>query len=170
MRIRSTYLALLAVLLSPMAANADLIGVTVNQTFYFPNDTSLFCDNGDALVGGGVEYPSGCLGFAPVVTDIFDTYLSVDTGGISWGTGSFNGFLLTILDDLDFLSASYGGGTMGVSSLSILDGGLWVNFQGQTGGIARIDFIATSVPEPGTLTLIGIGLFGMGFARRRKII
>ena len=167
-RTKSTYLAVLAILLLPMAANGDLIGFTVNQTFYFPDDTSLFCDNGNVLVGGGVEYPSGCPGFGGVVTDIFDTYLTVDTGGVDFGAASFNGFLLSILDDLDFLSASYGGGTMSVSSLSILDGGLWANFQGQSGGIARIDFTTTSVPEPATFALFGIGLAGILLARRRR--
>ena len=167
-RTKGIYLALLAVLLSPMAANADLIGATVNQGFYFPDSSSLHCDNGNALVGAGVEYPSGCGGFGPVVTDIFDTYFTVDTGGASWASGAFNGFLLSIQDGLDFLSASYGGGTMGVSSLSIVDGGLWVNFQGQLGGVATINFTNSAVPEPGTLALLGIGLLGMAAARRKK--
>jgi hypothetical protein len=162
---RSVYLAIFAVLLAPTMASADLIGATVNQQFYFPDDNSLFCDNGNAVVGGGVEYASGCSGFGPVVTDVFDTYLTVDTGGAGWSTGSFNGFLLSILDGPIFVSATYGGGTMGVTSLAIDNGNLWVNFAGQTGGVAIIDF---AVPEPGTLALFGIGLLGMGVARRRK--
>jgi len=32
----------------------------------------------------------------------------------------------------------------------------------------RFNTVATSVPEPGTLALLGIGLFGMGLSRRRK--
>jgi hypothetical protein len=154
-------------LISPFAANADLIGATVNQTFYFPDNNNLFCDNGDAVVGAAVEYPSGCSGFGPVVSDIFDTYLTVDTGGIGWSAGAFNGFLLSIVNGPDIVSAIYGGGTMAVTSLAIEGGNLWVNFAGQTGGIARIDF-TTAVPEPGTLALLGIGLFGMGLARRNK--
>lgn len=75
-----------------------------------------------------------------------------------------------ILNGPEIVSASYGGGTMAVSSLAVESGNLWVNFEGPfNGGLARIDF-ATSVPEPATIGLLGIGLLGLRLARGKTMI
>jgi len=52
--------------------------------------------------------------------------------------------------------------------------GLWdfVNVFGKGGGLSHLTFYAgegtTTVPEPATLTLLGLGLLSLGFARRKK--
>lgn len=50
--------------------------------------------------------------------------------------------------------------------------GTWqfVNVFGRGGGLSHIQLYGrqNSVPEPGTLALLGVGLLGAGFARRRK--
>ena len=51
--------------------------------------------------------------------------------------------------------------------------GLWqfVNTFGKGGGLSHLTFYAgegTTVPEPATLTLLGLGLLSLGFARRKK--
>src|SRR5262245_53213633 len=80
---------------APLGANAGLLGATVNVDFYYPDQNTLYCSNGSAVVGAGVEYPGSCPGFDPVVIDISDGQITVDTGGNSWAGGTINGFLLT---------------------------------------------------------------------------
>jgi hypothetical protein len=74
---------------------------------------------------------------------IESTILSFQTGGAT-NSGQFHGFLDSVADIASFqMTGSYIGGT---------------NFVVQ----------AAAVPEPLTLALLGIGLFGMMSVRRRK--
>ena len=89
--------ALAGLTMCAFTAQAGLLGSTVNVDFFYPDTSTLFCSNGNAVVGGGVEYASSCSGFGPVAIDISDAGMTVGTGGVPWSTGSFNGFHLTVV-------------------------------------------------------------------------
>ena len=195
-RTKSTYLALLAVLLSPMAANADIITFddrTAFESFVgsFTVDTLEDIVQGSSLLNNdrpdydftmsqyGCYTVSDCsdnsadgmdfryiwtyetgnfifdnainafgLDFGQYANDQAQVILGGNASSVVTG-GGFFGFVDT---DSSFTSVSY----------DTLTGGNYSLFDNVTYGTA------TSVPEPGTLALFGIGLAGMGFMRRRK--
>ena len=204
-RTKSTFLALVAVLLSPMAANADLITSSADSslsgstlidfnaethgtfdsrsfdsgavTFAGPGMTvqSQYCGaSGDGQYGGG----GNCIG-TPLGTSFSIVFADpVSAFGFSWGAA-----------DQAWTMNVYGAGGL-LESLSIAAQVYphrgFIGSNGSAGNITSVymsassfDYIllddfqyksgsTSSVPEPGTLALLGIGLAGMGLMRRRK--
>jgi len=178
-RKNSTYLPLVAVLMSPMAANAELLTFEYN-----------FLD-GDVLAGildGNIQADGDTVWIEGFMDVTFNGVAmnSIEAGDIR----SSSDFPVGALQSL----VSFSGSVMDVFVCSlgftsgncffIDDGGFYfdTSFIGEevAAGLPsetnfQASFIAddwtleaTSVPEPGTLALFGLGLAGMGMSRRRR--
>ena len=83
---------------------------------------------------------------------------------------SYDGTRSTFFD-ADIVAEITSLGPLGVydcNACNHLTGGTAV-YIGQGGSFVSFDEGLVDVPEPGTLALLGIGLFGMGLARRKKV-
>lgn len=178
-RTKSTYLTILAVLLSPMGANADIISVDVLALDHSYNssegtglDTGVDIEIGDVLA----MVATGCwsAGNNNRTSDADGLVGPNPCSGDAWNFGLYT---------RDGLSAPYGSlvGKIGSGSFFIVGTAFsettttagrlylyyWDTFTPDNSGSVNVQ-IHTSVPEPGTLALLGLGLLGMGAARRRK--
>jgi len=130
--------------------------------------------NGSIQVTGATEFTS-----ALTISLLFDNPVSAWGADFAGHNGVENllidvldlsGALLMTLDatsDRGFLGFVAGPGEQ-VGSLIFRSGVDVAGFR-EAFGMDNVAGVAISVPEPGTLALFGIGLFGMGLARRNKI-
>lgn len=163
----------------PMAANAAplLLGDTIDITFEDPPGsvvegpltTTVAAGTSDVVTSNSFfSFPH--FDINPEDTSINFDYVAFST---SYGSGTYR------ISGIDTLLSSVGltlfGTAMGIDGTAIslvgndilIDlAGLSINNDSPSGFV--VDVVAATVPEPGTLALLGLGLAGMGFARRKK--
>ena len=163
----------LMVLLVPMQARAVPITYDIEFT----------ASNGNAPTAAGFTYDAATASL---------TGLAITWEGITFDNFSFDGSLCGSGDAGAFallMRSCPSGASYGWSALQLLDdtrfeifagsvvdgsavlaalGGERAEFGGARGSGWSSSPRATSVPEPGTLALLGLGLAGLGFTRRRR--
>ena len=167
------------------AANAGFIGKTVQATALFPSLTTPTVTGGpiSKVVGPGIEFNNGDFGafFGPSF-DFADTTITITHAATSHSAATFNGYkffdvlgAISTITSVTILSDSTGFFS-GDPSRVFFDGNdVFVNFQslnfaGQVNPtiVLSVGFAGSAVPEPLTIGLFGIGLLGLGLARRKK--
>lgn len=175
-------IAAATVLLSGAAHAAVLDGQTLGYDYNYPTVGSQYPFVGpvpypsSVVVGAGVEIANIADHIASL--DISDTNLLLSFGsdGKFGGGVTFNGFVLT---DVNGTIPDFTGVTINASStLAGFDSSriffdantIRINFAGLpfgTGNVLSLDVAA--IPEPTTVTLLGLGLLGVAASRRKAM-
>ncbi|WP_137174661.1 PEP-CTERM sorting domain-containing protein [Massilia sp. HP4] len=186
---KTRLLAMASVILlgSISSAHAGFIGRQLSVDYFYPNPSTPYGQSVETppvfIVGDGIETVVNVENVTSITVDVTDTSMQFDFStshpGPTWLSNTFNGLIFNLIsgNSFDFSTASIDSSStfagFDISRVDFNDSRVAINWQGlsyNSDTILRINFEpnATEVPEPATLSLLGLGFMSAVAVRRRR--
>jgi hypothetical protein len=176
----------LLLLAAPVMGHAGLIGQEITASYRFPDVNSVYASASFTpdvfTVGAGQESTGDLEGVTTFHVDFGDDFLNITLntilGNPTWNGTSFNGIVFVASLPHGILSATVDAATtmpgLDNSHVSFDADEIFVNWAGLSyvdGSVVRLNFgfEQGTVPLPGSLSLFGLGLLGLGCLFRSRV-